>query len=166
MPLIRLFLNICLFAKGPQDLPASGLLLGLAVLSYGLIGTVLLLLDADPVAAGLQVLLEGFLLAAFLCGVLFLSGKLARWLKTAIALFGCDALISTLALPILIWLDFHPDAQMVFLLLVTLMLWHLLVVSHIFRHALSVPFLAGFVLAFAYTSMTYQVLLSLFPRAA
>lgn len=165
MALIRLFLEICLFTKGPQNVPGSRLLLCLALFAYALVGMLILLMNFDLLTSGLQVLVEAGLLAVFTLLALYLSGKTERWLKTMIALYGTDALVSILAIPVLLWLELNPDVLPVFLLLGALMLWHLVVVGHIFRHALAMPYPAGFVVAFAYTALSYRVVLYLFPHS-
>ena len=55
--LFNLFLDICLFRRGPQDVPASPLLFGLAMLVYLIVGVVLLSLEGPLFQAVLQVFL-------------------------------------------------------------------------------------------------------------
>ncbi|MBS1248363.1 MAG: hypothetical protein H6R48_1152 [Proteobacteria bacterium] len=56
--LFELFLDICLFRKGPQDLPAGMALLKLCLLGYGLSGFVVLQLSTPAPVAILQILLD------------------------------------------------------------------------------------------------------------
>ncbi len=62
MPLIKLFLDICFFKKGPRDVPASSLLLGLAVLAYLIVGVVLLGLERDWSGAVVEAVVEALML--------------------------------------------------------------------------------------------------------
>jgi hypothetical protein len=164
MPLIRLFLDICLFKKGPQDTPASPVLMGLAVLAYLGVGMVLLGLETAWGEALLQVIVEALMLFGFIAGALILAGKRPRLVQTATALYASDALISSLAVPLLAWLLVTPDVKSVYLLLLLLMLWHLAVLGHILRHALSVPMSLGIGLAFVYMVSSYQIMMALFDR--
>jgi len=165
MPLIKLFLDICFFRKGPQDTPASNVLLGLAVLAYMIVGFVLLGLEGNWAGAIIEAVAEGLMLFGFLYMVLYLGKKISRLQQTATALYACDTLISAAAVPLLAWLLVTPDAKPVYILLTLLMLWHLAVVGHILRHALAIPFFFGVGLAFGYVVVSYQVMMVLFDRA-
>jgi hypothetical protein len=164
MPLIRLFLDISLFRKGPQDCPASTLLLWLAMGVNLAVGIVLSLFDMDWVEALVQSLTGFLLLAGFLGAALYLTGKMLRFLQTATAAFGCDSLISATALPLLALAPWLPEAAgVVGILLMLLMLWQIAVIGHILHHALSIPFPAGLGLAFVYTALSYRIMMGLFP---
>lgn len=167
MPLIRLFLDIALFKKGPQAAPGSVFLLGLALAANLGASLALALLEADWLESLLQSLTGGALLAGFLWGALSLTRKQSRWLQTATAAFGCDTLVSALAFPLLLGSQFTPDAaEALGLLLQILLLWQIAVIGHILRHALNVPFLAGFGLAFAYTVASIGIIMVLFPAVS
>ncbi|BBA37195.1 uncharacterized protein sS8_5273 [Methylocaldum marinum] len=164
MPLIKLFLDICFFKKGPQDVPASGLLLALAILAYSVVGVVLLGLERDWRGAVVEAAVEGLMLFAFIYTALHLRRKIPRLQKTATALYACDALISAAAIPFLAWLSATPEVKGVYFFLMFLMLWHLAVVGHILRHALAISFFFGVGLAFGYIIVSYQVMMALFDR--
>ncbi|HYE34276.1 hypothetical protein [Methylocaldum sp.] len=164
MSLIKLFLDICFFKKGPQDTPASNFLLGLAVLAYMIVGIVLLGLEGNWAGALIEAVAEGLMLFGFLYMTLHLGKKIPRLLQTATALYACDALISAAAVPLLAWVLVTPEAKAVYILLTVLMLWHLAVVGHILRHALAIPFFFGVGLAFGYVVVSYQIMMVLFDR--
>jgi hypothetical protein len=167
MPLIRLFLDIALFSKGPQDTPASALLLALAIGANLAVGIGLAMFQADWVESLLQSLVGIALLAGFLSVALALARKVSRLLQTATTVFGCDTLISVAAVPLLVGSQLSPEAAGVTtLLLMFLLLWQITVIGHILRHALSVPFMAGFALAFVYTVVSYRIMMALFPVMA
>ena len=63
--LFRLFLDIALFRRGPQDVPDSPILLALAVLADVAISTVVGALEGDVLGAMLQALVASALLLAF-----------------------------------------------------------------------------------------------------
>lgn len=167
MALIRLFLDISLFKKGPQDVPASTALLLLTVLGNLAIGIGLAAMDGDLGEAAAQALVGSALLAGFLSAALYLASKTMRCVKTCTAAFGCDTLISVLAIPLLLWGQSTPEAMApVAPLLMVLMLWQMAVIGHILRHALSIPFVAGLGLALAYTVISYGIIIGLFPLSA
>jgi hypothetical protein len=57
-----------------------------------------------------------------------------------------------------------PDWQGFLSLLVTaLMLWAIAVLGHILREALNLPYLAGFLLALAYTAGSLRIMMAWFP---
>jgi len=162
MPLVRLFLDLCLFKKGPQDMPASMMLLKLALLAYFLVGMALTVLETDWLEGVLQVLLEGAMLFGFVWISLIAAEKTHRWLQTSIAMLGTDALISSFAIPLKIVLLADPQAGLIYLLLLLLMLWHIGVVAHILRHALSQTLAVGLGLSIVYVFFSLQVLILLF----
>jgi hypothetical protein len=164
MPLIRLFFDICLFNKGPQDCPASMLLLGLAVAANLAVGTGLSLVETGWIEALTQSVMGILMLAGFFGGALYFTRKLPRFLQTATAAFGCDTLISSLAVPLLIWGQLTPDVKGVAgVLLLLMMFWQITVIGHILRHALSIPFIAGLGLALAYTAASIGIMMALYP---
>ncbi|MBS1214980.1 MAG: uncharacterized protein H6R26_3597 [Proteobacteria bacterium] len=165
MPLLKLFVDICLFRRGPQDVPASQVLFGLAGLAYFIVGIALLGLEGLWSDAILQVLVESLILLGFVWTNLKFIGFQARFLQTATAMLACDALISSFAIPLLSWMAISADAKGAYLLLLILMLWHLAVVAHILRNALSRPLGVGIGLAIVYVVASYQVMLLLFPPA-
>jgi hypothetical protein len=162
MPLLKLFLDICLFRKGPQDAPASPALLKLALSAYFLVGLLLAILEAHWLEGILQVLLEAAMLLGFAWASLMAAGKTSRWLQTAIAMLGTDALVSSFAIPLDAVLLASPQAGLLHLLLLLLMLWHIAVVAHILRHALSQALAVGLGLSIAYVFFSVQVLILLF----
>lgn len=162
MELIVLFIDICLFRRGPQDVPASRLLFGLALIAYLVVGELLLIVEADWFEAALQSLVEAGLLLGFFWAVLFLSGKASRFLQTATALLATDAIISTPGALFLQGWAARPDARLFQMALFALMIWHIAVVAHILRQALSRPLVYGMAVAVFYIIATYQIMSALF----
>lgn len=165
MALIKLFVDIVLFRKGPQDVPASQLLLGLCLLAYLLIGELMLLMEDTLLRATLQVLLDAAMLAGFVTVTLKIAGYGARVLQTLSALLGVDVLISILAFPVMISLSSGVERGGGYLLIM-LMIWHLAVTAHIFRHALSRSLWIGYAAALFYTLLSFQILQLLFGDAS
>lgn len=158
MELFLLFIDICLFKRGPQDVPASWLLFGLALIAYLIVGELLLMVEADWLEAALQALVEAGLLLGFCWIVLFLAGKTPRFLQTATALMAVDAVISTPGALFLQWWVARPEIRLFQMALFALMIWHIAVVAHILRHALARPLVYGAALAVLYIVITYQIM--------
>jgi len=162
MPLIRLFLEICLLRKGPQDVPAYPLLLGLALAAYVLVGAIQAFMEEQWLEGLLQIPLQAAILLVFVWISLKAAGKMNRMQQTFTTLLATDALISTFAIPLEVFFLANPQSAIIHLLLLLLMLWHMVVVAHILRHALSQTLVVGLGLSFVYTFFTLQVLLMLF----
>jgi hypothetical protein len=175
--LIRLFIDIALHRKGPQDVPSSGAVLGLALLAYLGIGAAVLWPSARGTALLAAQLLTDLLLVLLIFGGLLAAlGRGARVPQTLAALFGTGALLSAFALPF-VWIaarslsDGAPVAgmEMAALLSTTalfmLLLASLLVTGHILRHALGWSYPAGVLAAVVYFSISVAVFRKLFPVA-
>lgn len=161
-----LFVDICLFKKGPQDVPASRFLMVLALIAYAIVGELLLSVEADWWVAGQQVVVEAALLLGYTAAVLYFVGRGSRFLQTATALLATDAIISTPGALVLHWWLANPAVRAFQMVLFALMIWHIAVVGHILRHALSRPLSNGFVLAVLYVVLSYQVMNALFTTPA
>jgi hypothetical protein len=163
MALLQLFWNICLFHKGPQDAPASPLLLKFVLSAYLVVGLALSATEVPWWEGILQVALEAAILLAFAWLSLAVAAKTSRWLQTSIAMLGTDALLSSFALPLKLLLFFAgTQANFLHLLLLLLMLWQIGVVAHILRHALAQTYAMGVALAIVYVLFSLQALVLLF----
>src|SRR4029077_14121958 len=108
--LIQLFAQIALLRRGPQDLPASTLLLALTVSAY--LGVNLVVSSVLPPVKSwpAQVLVDTLFTLAWYVALLKLVGRSERILQTATAVFGLQGLLS----PLLIgsdWLMLHFGAE-------------------------------------------------------
>lgn len=165
--LISLWFDICLLRAGPQDLPVSQVLLWLSAAAYVLV-SFLLSIGAYPAGEALLVALLDFgLLVVFAALVLYLRGKTERLNQTLTALAGTGALLGLIALPLVQSLFAGQSAGEVpgFVILLWLLLygWSLLVVGHIVRHALAIPFPFALGVAVLYTLAAMQIIGALFP---
>lgn len=166
-PIIQAFLEICLLRRGPQDLPSSGFLLYLSLGLYALSGSLIALAYQPPLLAVALAISDTALLAALTVGVLYLHRRPRRVPQTLSALAGSGALLAVLALgPTWWWYvartgDADPTAAAVMLLV--LVVWGLVVMGHVLRHALSVPLIVGLVIAVTFYWIAVTVQNSLFP---
>jgi hypothetical protein len=91
---LKAFLDIVLWRRGPQDLPASRLLLWLTAAAYVAVSIVQLTLLDEPAAAWLVfVVLDPVLLTAGVYLLLKLFGKMDRFLQTATAVLGTGVVL-------------------------------------------------------------------------
>ena len=94
---LRIFLDIVLWRRGPQDLPASGLLVWLTLGAYVLVSAVQLALMHESGSMWLVFMVgDPLLLAAWTWLVLKLYGHAERFQQTLAAVFGTGALLGML----------------------------------------------------------------------
>jgi len=160
---LNLLFAICLFRKGPQDIPYSQALFRLSIVSYALVSYLLLQLSITSLQALLQVSVEIILVLIFGLVILSLSNKRPRFIQTVSALLGTDALISCAALPVIATLSIDNNNLLAFFTMLALMVWHWIITAHILRHALEQTFSFAMGIAFLYIFSTYQIMGVLFP---
>ena len=167
--LFRAFLRIAVLRLGPEDLPDSRFLLGLATLGYLATGAVSVSLYADDAAEALQQLAVDLgLTVAFFCGILVLYGKRPRLLQTMTALLGTGALLSLAALPFTVWLRLleltgRSGVAIPAVGIYFVVLWSISVTGHIVHRALDIPFVGGVIIGVVYFVLNLAVFASLFP---
>ncbi len=173
--LIRLFLDIALHRKGPQDVPAAGGVLGLTLGAYLAIGAVALWPSAGGAGAVVgQLAADLALLVLVFSGLLAVTGRAGRTTQTLTALLGTGALLSAVALPFIwaasrMFTDGAPTegmeqiALLSTMILFMLLLASLLVTGHIVRHALDWTYAAGVLTAVLYFAASVAVSRWLFP---
>jgi hypothetical protein len=173
---IRLFLDIAMHRKGPQDVPAERGVFVFALAAYLLAGAAALW----PTASGTrevfgQLMLDLVLMVAVCAALLALTGRAVRLGQTLAALFGTGALLSAAALPF-VWLlaatlggvetmpeTIPPAAALSSIALFGLLLASLLVTGHILRHALDWSYAGGVMAATAYFALSTFIFRSVFP---
>jgi len=166
--LARIWFDICLWRAAPQDLPASGPLLVLTLACYLLVSLLVSLGSYGLAGAAALALLDLGLLSGFVLVLLYLQDKTARINQTLSALAGTGSLLGVFALPLVWWVQPETPPEQVpallTLLWLALLVWNLLVMGHIMRHALSSSFPVGFGVALLYVLLSMQVIGALFPQ--
>ena len=165
----RPFIGMCLLRIAPQDLPASTLLLALAIAAHAGLGTVVSLLYVPPLTA-LGVSVTGTVLVGVLAyALLSVRGLVARFSQTYAALAGTGAVLEVVALPIVAMLDTTspsdaPSAAGVLRAVpwLALLVWSWVVSGHILRHALSVHITAGIGISMAFFWLSAAVIHRMF----
>lgn len=168
--IVQPFVQICLLRQGPQDLPASGILLAITLSAYTLLTALLSKVSMSADSAVVWGLISTVLMVAFTVILLYVQRRPARLVQTLAALAGTGALLTLIALPVFGWLhgaDLKAgEGALAWLIVVVLTLWSLAVTGHILRHALSVPYFVGLVLAVVFYFISVSVFRTLFPAAA
>ena len=164
--IIKLLFDICLFKKGPQDLPYSVGLLRILLVVYVSIRVLMLSIHFDWLNVLLQVIVEIFLVVGFFWITLYLARKLGRFYQVISAVLGTDALIIFFALPGMASMETRQGGILVFLVMLVLIGWHWAVTGHIIRNALEQSLSFSLGLAFLYLLGSYQVMAILFPEVA
>jgi hypothetical protein len=164
---IRLYAQIALLRRGPQDLPASGLLLVLTVAGYLAINLVVSTL-LPPDGRWLEALLVAtlFTLLWYLLLLRF-TGKPERTLQTTAAVFGYQAVLTPLV-DSCGWLvrRFSEDSPWQMPLMCVLLLlfaWVIAANSHIVKAALEWSAASSVTLVILQNVVGWLVLSALFP---
>lgn len=172
--LIKVFIDIALWRKGPQHLPASGLLLAATTLAYfGMsfaLGSAQQMLAADvkgrPVDPLLtRTLLELVIVLGWMWLLLALFKRADRFWQSATALMGTGIVISPIVIvaQLALWRigPTNPVAWPVWLTLLGAGVWFLLVVAHIVRSSLEIKLFPAIVLTMLYAVSEYFILVRL-----
>ena len=152
---LKVFLDIVLWRRGPQDLPNSGLLVALTLMAYEL--TNLLQIALIKVSAAellLYLVIDPLLLMGGLWLVMKLFGRSERWAQTTSAVLGCSALLGlAISVPMVLLvgagLAADPPAWLRFLAL-GLVIAFILVVGRIIQQATESNLLTGSAIATTY----------------
>lgn len=163
-PLLTVFVQIMLLRQRPDVLPASAFLFGLMVVINLIIGAASFLLDFNPVQSLLRTVADLVVSLLFVYLLLLAFNKAGRSLQTMIALLGVSAIMNILSFPLLMMLpDNRESIGSIAIVLYVLFLWHVIIMGHIFQHALSVNLPTGLLIAFSYVLIAMSVFYSLFP---
>ncbi|MFI3186821.1 MAG: hypothetical protein QX198_12680 [Methylococcaceae bacterium] len=156
--LIKLLFDICLFKKGPQDLPSSLWLFRALVIVNVCVSFLMISLQAGWFFSLLQALVSAVLIVGFGWLMLYMSRKRQRFYQTTTALLGTDALISFFALPGMGSMMTGKAVLLSFIITLALMLWHWTVTGHIIRNASGQSWTFSLGLAFLYLLGSYRVM--------
>lgn len=160
-------LEICLLRAGPQDLPAAPQFLAFTLAGYFLVDVLISLLSFPTGAAFAVSLLDMLLLAAFAQVTLRIVSRPERFNQTLAALAGTGQLLGLVALPLIRGLTAaqaagESAAGLAFAWLAVL-IWSLLVLGHILRHALNVSLTTGVGIGVLYSLLSVMIVRAVFP---
>lgn len=166
--LIRLFAQIALLRQGPQDVPASGLLLAATVLGYSVVNIAVSLVMPPIAGPWLKhLLVEIAFLLAWYALLLRFVGRPERYPQTATAVFGYQAVLSPLWIASS-WLIQRfaevPAWQFpVSLIGLVLLVWMIVVNSNILKSALEWPMASCVALVILQIIAGQLLIFALFP---
>ncbi len=141
LQILNLFVDICFFRRGPQDLPASQTLLLATVAAYALSGLLVLPAEMTVSIKFLHTAMDVALLFGLTSLLLRMRNFLVRLPQTIGALAGTGTLLQLVAWPLVNWLNGAPTADqsgLPLLLFIALFGWSIAVTAHIIRHALEI----------------------------
>jgi len=167
--LARLYAEIALLRKKPQDVPASAMLLVFTALAYAVIN--IIFGRVFPPTSGpwvLMVVVDVAVTAAWFAVLLKLVGKSERFIQTTTATFGYQAVLAPLYVTAgwLIHRFYEDPAWQLPLMLIVIVVvgWSIAVNGHIFRAALEWSTASSVALAILQFVFMQLVSLALFPE--
>lgn len=166
--LVRLFVQIALLRRGPQDVPASPLLLALTVAGYFLVNfavSTILPPFAGPWVAHLCI--DVVFMFVWYAALMYLVRRPERFLQTTTAVYGFQAVLSPLLVSA-VWLTrrFEQDSVWQFpatLISLALLIWIVVANSHIIKAALEWTMPPSVALVILQTLAGNLLVLALFP---
>jgi hypothetical protein len=165
--LARLYFAIAIWRRGPQDLPAIGILLPLTIAAYVLLSAAVgeLLPSLRP-GWLLQVAADALFMAAWYWLLLAIARRRERYLQTATALFGLQTVLAAPSMAV-VWLmqRLAQDASLrvpVYIVALALAIWTLVAIGHILRAALERPLALCLLLALLQMLVEEVVFLRIF----
>ncbi|MCC5793555.1 MAG: hypothetical protein JJT85_02335 [Chromatiales bacterium] len=152
LAIINAYIAIALRRLGPEDLPASDLLLLATAAAYVFASLMLPLNEGGQRLALLAINLA--LVCSFTLALLQFAGHPGRYRQTLTALLGTGTLLTFVLLPFQWLLVNQPPGGNAAILgtagVLTVILWSIVINGHIFARALSAPFGAGLLVSIGY----------------
>lgn len=158
--LLRSFFDICRLRLSPADLPTSPFLLRLSLVMYLAVAGGTALLSLPLIGAVSLAALDAALVAGLLWALLWVRDLLNRLPQTLTALYGAGTVLQAFAIPLVLWQAAAGGGAVVGLPEVLLwgwMIWHLLVVGHVLRHAVDTTLPLGTLLALLYVFVSFSI---------
>jgi hypothetical protein len=159
---LKVFLDIVLWRRGPQDLPNSGLLVVLTLVAYELVNLVqIALMEVSIAELLLYLVVDPLMLMGGLWLVMMLFGRRDRWAQTVSAVLGCTALLAlVVSVPMVLLVGprmaGNPPAALQ-LLALGLVIAFILVVGRIIQLATDSNLLTGSAIATTYVVMFHAL---------
>lgn len=156
--IVRLFWQICLFQKGPQNVPASSALYYFILAVYFVVSLLMTRFTMNWSTAITNSLLGLMLTLSFIWLVLTGFRKIHRFYPVASALFGIDALITLLSLPFFAAVVFKFQPGVAFLFLVLFMIWQWSVMVNVIKSAVSTSYAVAGALVLTFVIGSFKLL--------
>jgi hypothetical protein len=158
---LAFFIEVAALRAAPQDAPASRSMYYTSIFLYWLLGTIILLFDRTyGQAVIVSIIQTGLMLFLSHLG-LWIRKLPERQLQTITALTGSGSIILLVAIPVIGWAAQTPEGsnltQIILMIWIALLIWETVVVGHVYRHALDIPFVAGLGLALVLMYLSFAV---------
>lgn len=168
--LIKFFFNISILKANPQDLPSSSFLMMMTVGAYGLLSFMISLLELSIGQAMISAFADTLLLTALAYISLWIISTPERRTQTITALAGTGVILQFIAWPILLWISSINDTDSLLnhipqWALLLLVIWNILMIAHILRHALTVALPITFGISVLYVYFSIRIASILFIAA-
>jgi len=165
--LLKIYMEVCLLSKGPQDIPYSVYLLRLMLALYFITG-VLSILPMVSFGQSLWVMCLDLLILMVFCWIgLQLFKKLSRFNQLLTAILGTGSFFNLLAWPLINYFEVAkaqdviiPELGFIFLVQIS---WKLAVYAHIFRETFGVRLYVAFLLTLSYAIISIISQQLIFP---
>ena len=158
--IIKIFFDICLLRKGPEDLPVNGvLMLVLVVISLFVSVWIGLIIYGKQVAISISIV---ELIFSIIFVKILLRKNPERFMQTFSAMLGAVTIINIISLPILIPLTYEElnqnIASLFGLLSFALLIWVVVVCGSIFSRAISSGLRYGILISVGYALLSIIIL--------
>ncbi|HED34477.1 MAG TPA: hypothetical protein ENJ08_09715 [Gammaproteobacteria bacterium] len=168
----NVLLDNLLLKKGPQDFPCSTVLMRFSLLINFIVGTLAYVGNVGFASSALANAMGIFLLLLFIQLVLQAFSKPERFVQTITALASVGVVMQVVDIVLRTSFQYEPDqvetaeaAEMAgfLVLFLLLIIWNLIVYTHIFRQAFDVRLPAAVALTLCYIVISQLVIGSFFP---
>jgi hypothetical protein len=156
LPIIKYFLDICLFRANAEDAPSSQIFMIFTLTVYALLSVFIVMVDYSPAKAISTVLVGIAMMIGFAKAGLWIRNFMNRSSQTITALAGTGIIFDLINIPLVLLTSHFPAEELVFprFLLLLILFWNITVIGHIMKNVLSIPFWAGVGISVFY-ALTY-----------
>lgn len=165
--LLRIFVDLCLIRKGPQDLPDSNALLKVVFFIYFISGSLLLSSSMELAEAVVQSCIETLLLGLFMYLLVSFFAVKNRFNQSVTAIYGSGALITTFSAPFVFLMGNMAkndgSTGAVGLIVFLIVCWSFIVMANIIRETIQKSLGISLLLTFCYLYLSYQVIQTVYP---
>lgn len=153
--LINFFVDLVLFRRKPQDIPASMPLMLFVLLASFLISLVHGQQIYDSLINSFYAAFTDIVFMMFVLSMaLYVTHRSQRWIQTITALAGGSAVITAIAIPIQLLMGDNnvesTSTQIGAILYLIVIVWNLMFVGYIAKHVFDVSLFIGSLIAFSY----------------
>lgn len=160
LALLKIFVDLCRFRAAPQDLPYSQFLMALCLGCYFIVGFAISLAEQAFGQAIIIAAADTGLMVGLAYLGLWVRDSIPRAIQTVTALAGTGTLFELVGWPLVTFLQTleEGEASSISLLLLGLVIWNIVVIGNILRHALSLPMWIGTAIALLYIYTSLRVM--------